>query len=321
MQASSSLDQAGAVPLPEVHGADAHVIAALEDVFAPVLGSSVFHKPAPPPAPPPPPPGPEPEPPASKGKPAPPAKGKPAGKKPATPEVKAKPESKTKKGSAVEPPPEPESSPPPPPPDEYDVRIEGIRAQYSSEISSRQELAAYLQQQQAQASTAHQQELDANDKLYTHFWRYAGLPPKPSHLTFDGTKTSADHLLNPKAIMGAVQQVHSKEVLQPTQVFEFSDATAAPHYLQQTAANINRATMRAGLLQQAREAPLSSKSRTWRTLSPEQVKELIDVSHQRQKLSKRTMPGVLPVEPPSTPSDALYTFVGERSMWQASAWL
>jgi hypothetical protein len=280
------------VQIPEAQGALPDVLSALESAFAPVLGESVFTRTAPPEPVAPPPPAPEPEAPV-KGKAAAGAKGKPAGNKAPEPKKPATPvPAKAKQPITPENPPRLAPEPlPPPPPDEFSERADAIRTRYQSDIAAHRATEQYLLDQKAQADACFKEDLDRKDAAFTRFWRYTGLPMPASHLALDASQVASGHLLNPKAIVGAVNEMRRKEVLSPAQVFEFNDATAAPHYLAQTAANEHRAAMRAELIEQAKESMASSKALSWHKLPAEQVQELLKASRRRHKLSSLHMPG------------------------------
>lgn len=106
-----------------------------------------------------------------------------------------------------------------------------MSVQCDAEVSQQRELGRYLLEQQEGAAASFAQELAAKDVAYTRFWQYAGLPMKPSHLRLADSALAGTPLLNPQAIVRAMQSEQAKEVLRPPAVMEDSDTTAAPHHL------------------------------------------------------------------------------------------
>ena len=148
-----------------------------------------------------------------------------------------------------------------------------------------------MQQDKTAADAAFATAMHRRDEAFTRFWRCAKLPLEPSMLQLSEAAVHAAGAVDPKEVMREVQQQRHKEVLSPTQVFEFSDNTAAPHYLAQTAVNHNRAAMRAHLIEQAKESMAASPLLSWSKLDAKEAQARIRASKRRQKLHSQSMPG------------------------------
>ena len=165
--------------------------------------------------------------------------------------------------------------------------------QYVEEIAQHGARAQYLQTEQQKAAVSFQQELDAKDEEFTRFWRYAGLPMRPTHLALAPKQLSKGKLLNPKGIGERLAQRQQHEVLSPAEVFDFNDATAAPHYLAQTQSNVNNGMSRKEKLERARARIATSPLVTWQHRTADEVKALLKANHSRQKANSNTMNGAL----------------------------
>ena len=162
--------------------------------------------------------------------------------------------------------------------------------QYEEEVKGRGVAGEHLALQQREANASFEHELACKDVAYTHRWRYAGLPVKPSHLRLDPEKVEHAGLLDPKTIMHAHADERTAELLRPPPVHEFNDATAAPHYLAQTAAAQSREAAYSSVLKRT-GALRSERDRGWRSLPAEEVRELLQKSKARAKLASCTMNG------------------------------
>lgn len=162
--------------------------------------------------------------------------------------------------------------------------------QYAQEIEGRGNIEEHLASQQHEASLSFEHELACKDAAYTHRWRYAGLPVKPSHLRLDPEKLGGAGLLDPKNIMSGHAEQRAAELLQPPPVHEFNDSTAAPHYLAQTAAAQTRAAAHSQVLERTAELRGECKQ-GWRSLPSEEVQALLQKSRARAKLASVTMNG------------------------------
>lgn len=94
-------------------------------------------------------------------------------------------------------------------------------------------MRAYLEERHAAAREAEARLAAENDALYTPMWRDTGVPVKPSPLDVDPEKLASAALLNPKAIVAAVQNRTNRE-MQPPQFPEFMEPAADFHYLTET---------------------------------------------------------------------------------------
>jgi hypothetical protein len=169
--------------------------------------------------------------------------------------------------------------------------------QYVGEVARHGELEEYLLQQQRSAAASFDLELVRKDQQFTRFWRYTGLPVKQSHLALDPEKVASVGLIDSKSLMDVLHRARTKEVLNPPEIFEFNNAAAALHHLNQTAATLNRRAQCTGQIEQARSRSLqASGAFTWQKLPPQQLKELIKVSHERHKQTFQSMTGVLLVD-------------------------
>ena len=164
--------------------------------------------------------------------------------------------------------------------------------QYDEQVGRHEALNVYLLAEQQAAVESFERELDRKDDDFTRFWRYAGLPIKPSHLALDTQQLQDAKLLDPKSIGIGLDAKHVKEVLRPAEVFEFNDACAAPHYLAQTQTILQRSRQRAKLVASARARIDSSPKATWAKLPEARRKELLKANHVRQKKNSVKMNGV-----------------------------
>jgi hypothetical protein len=164
-----------------------------------------------------------------------------------------------------------------------------VFTQYEDDLAVSCGLDECLVIQQQEADASFKRELADKDEQFTRFWRYCGLPKRPSHLSLDRDKFST--LLNPMAIMEEYKRNQGREVLNPPAVFEYSDSSAAAHYLADTAVNRNRAKARTELIDKAKSAFQESKTLTWHRLPPEQLKALMKKSHRRHNLNSLRMNG------------------------------
>ncbi len=159
-------------------------------------------------------------------------------------------------------------------------------------------LEVYLKTQDQRAKEAEFRALSQADEDFTPAWRQAGLPMKPSHLQLDRDTMSGARLVDPKAIMGQYQALKTKEVLKPPHIYEYNDKAISPHYTKTTSnlqvserppqspghtcmcrpATSNPLQVRQSQLPQQpldRAHEISLKSRTWHTLSEQEVQQRI----------------------------------------------
>ena len=143
--------------------------------------------------------------------------------------------------------------------------------QCEEKIAESLQLEQYIKEQHEKADQDKAAYFDARDQEFTRFWRYTGLPHVAPPLVLDKSKLQSAGLLNHCDIFDTIQAKFRKEVLNPPQLKEFSDSSAAPHYLAQTAANLNRAHTRADLISKCKKSIAEGSAFKWHTLSPDAV--------------------------------------------------
>lgn len=239
-----------------------------------------------------------------------------AGKgKPATAAAKGK---QAPTPAPVAPPPEPgpqEEPPPPPVADEYSEKIDLIKSQVGlscrllhslacvhlfdntlvlqcgKRIADSIQLEQYLKEQHATADQDKAADFDARDQEFSRFWRYAGLPHVAPPLVLDKSRLQAAGLLDHQEILDTIQTKFRKNVLNPPQLKEFSDSSAAPHYLAQTAANLNRAHARADMITNCKKSIAEGSAFKWHTFSSDKLRAELKASRDREILNRKRMNG------------------------------
>lgn len=163
--------------------------------------------------------------------------------------------------------------------------------QCEKRIEESLQLEQYLNEQHDKADRDRAAEFDAKDKEFSRFWRYAGLPHVAPPLVLDKSKLQTAGLLDHRDILHTLQAKLQKEILNPPELKEFSDSSAAPHYLTQTAANLNRAQTRAHLISKCKKSIAEGSAFKWNTLSPEMLRAELKASHDRALLNSKRMNG------------------------------
>jgi hypothetical protein len=105
----------------------------------------------------------------------------------------------------------------------------------------------------------------------------------------DKSKLQTAGLLDHRDLLSTIKAKYSKEVLNPPEVKEFSDSSAAPHYLAQTAANRNRALSRADLISKCKNSIAEGSAFKWHTFSPEQLRAELKANRERKILNSKRM--------------------------------
>lgn len=163
--------------------------------------------------------------------------------------------------------------------------------QCKAKLEQSLQLEKYLKDQHTQADEAKEAEFSAKDEEFSRFWRYSGLPRVAPHLELDKSKLAAAGLLDHRNIGDSMRAKYSKEVLNPLEVKEFSDSSAAPHYLAETSANRNRAKTHAGLISKCKKAIAEGKAFKWHTLPPDALQAALKANAKRHKLNQQKMNG------------------------------
>lgn len=163
--------------------------------------------------------------------------------------------------------------------------------QAEEEMQASLELEQYLIQQHEAAERATAADMEVKDQRYTRFWRYSGVPHAPAKLELDSSRIKKAGLLDPTAAIQALKDTQRRTVLNPPITKEFSDNSALPHYLTNTATNRNRQSLRQDVISKCRKSIQEGKAFTWHALPSEQVDAAIKASRRRQKLSSQRMNG------------------------------
>lgn len=134
--------------------------------------------------------------------------------------------------------------------------------------------------------------MDAKDQQYTRFWRCAGVPAAPAKLELDSSRLEGAGLLDPTAVLESLREKERLTVLNPPVTKVYSDNTAQPHYLANTAANTNRERMRQDAITRCKKSIREGKAFTWHSLPQGELVAAMKASRRRQKLSSMRMNGM-----------------------------
>ena len=165
--------------------------------------------------------------------------------------------------------------------------------QCEQKIADSLQLEQYVKEQHDKADQDKAADFDARDQEFSRFWRYAGLPHVAPPLALDKSKLQTAGLLNHRDIVDTIQAKFRKEVLNPPALKEFSDTSAAPHYLAQTAANLNRAHTRADLINKCKKSIAEGSAFKWHTLSPDMLRAELKASKDRELMNRKRMNGMI----------------------------
>lgn len=165
--------------------------------------------------------------------------------------------------------------------------------QAQEELQASLELEQYLIQQHEAVERATAADMESKDQQYTRFWRYSGVPHAPAKLELDRSRIRDAGLLDPTAAIQALKDAQERTVLNPPITKAFSDNSALPHYLANTAANRNRDSLRQDAISKCRKSIREGKAFTWHALPSEQLNAAIKASRRRQKLSSLRMNGTI----------------------------
>lgn len=168
-----------------------------------------------------------------------------------------------------------------------------LMLQCEKRIAESLQLEQYLKEQHDKADQDKAADFDARDQEFSRFWRYAGLPHVAPPLVLDKSKLQTAGLLDHRDILENIQTKYRKEMLDPPQLKEFSDSSAAPHYLAQTAANLNRAQTRADMISKCKKSIAEGSAFKWHTLSPDMLRAELKASRDREILNSKRMNGTI----------------------------